>query len=512
MKKCLRLYLLILIPLLYAYPAFSRPQQTKMNLTLSVQQAQDRKFHMRLDCKGFDDDILDFKIPAISPGYYRILDFAENIENFQAERSDGTPLTWEKTTKNGWRVAADRASSLAVSYDVKAADRSSVAVSFIEAERAYVSPTGVFMYIPGRISHPVTVAVRPPENYHSISTGLDPVEDTKNTYFARNFDVLYDCPIYMGNQEIIAFDVRGIPHYVAMENPGSFAREEFTEYLKKMTESAVDIVGEIPYKHYTFLFMGQGRGGLEHMNSTAMFTSVSGPQNPALDEDWLSFVAHEYFHLFNVKSIRPIALGPFDYERENLTHMLWLSEGGTVYYEYIILNRAGFLGRDACLRRFSDIIARYENNPARLTQSVAEASRSAWTQSFFGGEGEISYYDKGLGISMLLDLNIRYETKNDRSLDDVMRTCYHKFHKEKNRGFTDLEFQQVCENIAGASLSELFDYVYSTREIDYRKYLAYAGLTMELPENKDEECNFSISPMPNPSPMQMKILTGWLQE
>jgi predicted metalloprotease with PDZ domain len=512
MKKCIRLKLLIFICLLHAYPALSQPRQTEMNLTLSVHQARECKFHVRLDCEGFDDEILDFKIPAISPGFYRVLDFAENVENFRAESGDGTHLPWEKTTKNGWRVAADRASSLAVSYDVKAAGRSSVAESFIDSGRAYVSPTSVFMYIPGRISHPVTVAVTLPGNFHGISTGLDPVEGVKNTFFARNFDVLYDCPIYMGNQETIAFHVRGIPHYVAMENPGPFDREEFTGYLKKMTESAVDIMGEIPYKHYTFMFMGRGRGGLEHMNSTAMFTSVSGPQNPALDMDWLSFVAHEYFHLFNVKSIRPIALGPFDYGRENLTHMLWLSEGGTVYYEYIILNRAGFLGRDECLRRFSGIIARYENNPARLTQSVAEASRSAWTQSFFGGEGEISYYDKGLGISVLLDLKIRHETKNNRSLDDVMRTCYHKFHKERNRGFTDLEFRQVCENIAGVSLSGLFDYVYSTREIDYRKYFAYAGLTIELPENKDEECDFSISPAPNPSPMQMKILAGWLKE
>ena len=248
------------------------------------------------------------------------------------------------------------------------------------------------------------------------------------------------------------------------------------------------------------------------MNSAAMFSTLSGPQNPALNKGWLSFVAHEYFHLFNVKSIRPIALGPFDYSRENFTNMLWLSEGGTVYYEYIILNRAGFLSRDECLENFSSAIAKYENNPAHLTQSVADASYNAWTQSFFGGEGEISYYDKGLGICVLLDLKIRHETKNNSSLDDVMRTCYNTFYKEKNRGFTDLEFQQVCENTAGVSLSELFDYVYSTKEIDYQKYFAYAGLIIELPKNKNEKCTFSISLLPKPSSTQIKILNGWLME
>ena len=137
----------------------------------------------------------------------------------------------------------------------------------------------------------------------------------------------------------------------------------------------------------------------------------------------MSFLTHEYFHLYNVKSIRPIALGPFSDDGENNTAMLWFSEGATVYYEYIILNCAGFLNRKECLELFSSIITENENNPAHLTQSVAEASRKAWTQSFFGNKDEVSYYDKGLVLTILLDLTIRHETKNKKSLNDVMRTC-----------------------------------------------------------------------------------------
>ena len=490
----------------------SQQPDAKLTFTLSLEQSNPRKYHVAFRCEGLKEDIQDFKMPAISPGYYRVIDFAKNVENFNAEDSDGNPLPWEKTTKSTWRVATDQVSVFAVSYDVKTHDRSSVAGSFIDDTRAYVSPTSIFMYITGKIHHPVIVTIVLPPSFHKISTGLDPIQGGTSGFSARNFNILYDCPIYMGNQEVISYEVEGIPHYVAMESPGTFDREEFMIELKKMTEAAVAIIGEIPYKHYTFLFMGQGRGGLEHLNSSALFTTVSGEQNPALDKRWMCFVTHEYFHLYNVKSIRPIALGPFDYDRENHTHMLWLSEGATVYYEYIILNRTGFLSRKECLERFSSTIAKYENNPAHLTQSVAEASYHAWTQSFFGGENEISYYDKGLGMSVLLDLEIRHETKNKRSLDDVMRACYYQFCKEKKRGFTDREFRQVCETIAGTSLSEFFDYVYSTREVDYPKYFAYAGLGIEMPDNDKEQCTFSITPLPNPTPLQVEILRGWLKE
>jgi predicted metalloprotease with PDZ domain len=512
MKKISQIIIFFTALLVVVSSGLSQQPHTKLTFTLSIDQSNQPNFHVVFRCEGLKDEIHDFKMPAISPGYYRVIDFAKNVENFNVEDGNGNPLPWQKTTKSTWRIAIGQVSALTVSYDVKTDVRSSVASSFIDDKRAYVSPTSIFMYIDGKIHLPVIVTIIPPPSFHKISTGLDPIKGGTRAFSAQNFDILYDCPIYIGNQEIISFKVQEIPHYVAMENPGTFNREEFTGDLKKMIETAVAVIGDIPYQHYTFLFMGQGRGGLEHLNSSAMFAPVSGQRNPALNKRWMSFVAHEYFHLYNVKSIRPIALGPFDYDRENYTHMLWLSEGTTVYYEYIILNRTGLLSRKECLERFSATIARYENNPAHLTQSVADASYNAWTQSFFGGENEISYYDKGLGLSVLLDLKIRYETKNKRSLDDVMRTCYIQFYEEKKRGFTDQEFRQVCENIAGTSLSDLFHYIYSTEEIDYPKYFAYAGLGIEMHKNKDEKGTFTITPVPNPTSEQLATLEGWLKE
>jgi predicted metalloprotease with PDZ domain len=302
---------------------------------------------------------------------------------------------------------------------------------------------------------------------------------------AKDFDVLYDCPILLGNHEVIAFEVRGIPHLLAANDLGSLDRVTFVADLSKMIEAAATLMGDIPYTHYAFMVIGPGRGGLEHRNSAALSTA-SYPLNTREGYvRWLAFVTHEYFHLFNVKRIRPIALGPFDYDRENYTRMLWVSEGFTVYYEDLLLNRAGLLTRSELLERLGATIARFENAPGRVFQSAAESSFDTWIKFFARTPNlattTISYYDKGAALGLLLDLAIRHETGNQRSLDDVMRTLYRRFYQEKQRGFTDAEFRQVCEETAGAPLPEIFDvYASTVREVDYAKYLAYAGLDVDL--------------------------------
>jgi len=485
--------------------------QSELKFTLSLEQEIPYKFHIQLNCMGIEREVLDFKMPAIAPGYYRILDFAANVENFNVQDGNGNSLPWEKIAKNTWRVGTDHVGSVRISYDVKS-NPSSVATSFIDEKRAYISTPSVFIYPDGFINHPVNVTLILPPTFTQVSTGLEPVPEEENVFYARDFDILYDCPIYIGNQEVISFDVRGIPHYVALESPGNFKRKDFTAGLKKMIETATSIIGDIPYRHYTFIFMEEGKGGLEHQNSTAVFVDVSGDKNPWLEKRLMKFLTHEYFHLYNVKAIRPIALDPFSYDGENSSDLLWFSEGGTVYYEFLILNRAGFLSRKECLEEFGSIISSHENNPARLIQSAADASRKAWTLSFFGSDKEISYYEKGLILSLLLDLKIRSETKNKKSLDNVMNTFYYEFYQKKGRGFTDREFRQVCEDAAGLSLDELFSYIYSIAEIDYKKYLGYAGLILEKKRDNSKEDTFLIKVLPNLIPLQQEIFEDWLKK
>ena len=201
----------------------------------------------------------------------------------------------------------------------------------------------------------------------------------------------------------------------------------------------------------------------------------------------MNFLVHEYFHNYNVKRIRPIALGPFDYDKANLTNMLWVSEGFTSYYANLMVARAGISNQDELLDGYRRDIAAYENNTGHLFQSATQSSWETWSQGPFGGRGRggitktISYYSKGSALGLLLDFKIRHETKNRRSLDTVMQTLYRKFYKELKRGWTDEEFRAVCENVAGVPLKEIFEYASTTIDIDYNKYLGYAGLELEKP-------------------------------
>ena len=458
-------------------------QEETVSFTVFMENPNNHYFHVSFIYSGIKDNSVELKLPVWTPGYYMIMDYPKYIINFRAADNKGQDLKWEKTSKNSWKVINGNSNSITVSYDVYSF-RTSVADSFLDDGRAFISPTGIFMHPAGKTDLPASVTIIPYARFSQISTGLDPVPDRKNTFYAPDFDVLYDCPILAGNQEILSFEVDGIPYIIAAESLGNIDRATYIDDHKKIIKASTSIIGEIPYKHYTFLVMNNGRGGLEHKNSMAVFSNPASFSTPPGYKRWLDFIAHEFFHLYNVKTIRPIALGPFDYDKENYTTMLWFSEGVTSYYENLILNRAGIYDRHEFLNELRTAISNYENIPGRLFQSVAQASFDTWILFFNRSENAanttISYYDKGCAIGMLLDLKIRHESGNQRSLDDVMRTLYQEFYKKKKRGFTDREFRDICENAAGSSLSEIFDvYIPTVQDIDYSKYLEYAGLTID---------------------------------
>jgi predicted metalloprotease with PDZ domain len=471
--------------------------QGTMAFTVSMERPNTHYYHIVFKCEGLKGEAQDFTMPVWTPGFYQIMNYSRNVLNFRAEDGAGNPLAWEKTAKNAWRVKSGRSSSVTVGYDVYAFTRF-VAESYLDDEMGFISPTGVFMHVAGRIEQPVTVTVKPHPDWKQVSTGLETVEGKPDTFFAPDFDVLYDSPILLGNQEILTFEVQGIPHIFAVDDLGTFEREKFVADHKRMVEAAVAVIGEIPYRRYAFLVIGPGGGGLEHANSTALTLNPSGLNDPAGYKRWLRFVTHEYFHHYNVKRIRPVALGPFDYDRENYTRMLWVSEGFTLYYEDLILRRAGLITREDVFEAARSNIANYENISGHRFQSAAEASFDTWLHSFGRGDNAanttISYYDKGAALGMLLDFKIRAETQNRKSLDDVMRALYQGYYKEKKRGFTDGEFRAVCERMAGCPLAEIFDtYASTTKDIDYAKYLAYAGLDIDVQPQEGAGPYFGVS-------------------
>lgn len=455
-----------------------------MDYHVSMPEPASHLFHVVLTCTGIKGETLDLKMPAWTPGYYQLLNYAINVTNFKATDETGKEITWNKNNPNSWHLQTENTKRLEISYDVKATTQF-VAQSFLDSTHGYIVPAGVFLYVDKMIEHPVTVTIVPYKDWANVATGLEPVAGKQFTYTATDFDILYDSPLLIGNLEMLpAFYVKGIPHYFTGYKLGEFNREEFIKDLKKIIEGGVDIIGDIPYKHYTFLAIGPGRGGIEHLNSTTISFDGSSMKTAESKKRMLAFLAHEYFHHYNVKRIRPVELGPFDYDKGNRTKMLWVSEGLSVYYEYLILKRKGLITQEELLNTFRGNMMAYENKPGHLYQSVAEASYETWSDGPFGRTGDevnktISYYDKGPVMGLLLDLKIRHETKNKRSLDDLMRLLYNRFYKQLKRGFTEEELRTACETIAGTSLHEFFEYIYTVKEPDYPKYFSYAGLAID---------------------------------
>jgi predicted metalloprotease with PDZ domain len=469
--------------LIYLALASNSFAAVKVAFTVSMQNPAAHTFHVRMRADGLSAPLEDFQLPQWSTGYYGILNFSRYISNFHAADGAGRELVWDKTARNTWRLVTGNSPVILLEYDVFGATRFS-ANNYLGEDRAFLSPAGLFVHPAGMLDVPVTLELEVPSTWPHISTGLEPVNGKSSTFSAPNFDVLYDCPILIGTQEILQFDVRSVPHYIAIENvPASVSRTQMTADLKAIVTAATNIFGEVPYRHYTFLMMGAGGGGIEHSNSSANQFDGASLTTPAGYLRWLSFIAHEYFHNFNVKRIRPLALGPFDYDQENLTDLLWVSEGLSVYYEDLVLVRAGLLSRDQYLDKLAAAIGTFENAPGRNYQSATEASLNTWNSgSGVGGDRNttISYYNNGAMLGAMLELNIRASSGNRQSLDDVMRGLYRKYYVEQKRGFTAAEFRAECESAAGAPLGEVFEYASTSREVNYQRQFVLAGLRLDV--------------------------------
>jgi predicted metalloprotease with PDZ domain len=273
--------------------------------------------------------------------------------------------------------------------------------------------------------------------------------------------------------------------------------------VQKIVETQVELMGgEIPYRDYTFILhlRSNGGGGLEHLNSSALgyprfgfriergdrATSAAPNATGTSERDYrgfLALVSHEFFHLWNVKRIRPDALGPFDYTQENYTKLLWVAEGITDYYSDLVLRRAGLITENEFLTATARSIQALQNTPGRLVQSVEESSFDAWIKYYRQDENsvnsQISYYDKGAILGLLLDLEIRKRANGAKSLDDVMRYLYAEFFK-KNRNYTPADFQKASELMAGVSLEDFFSkFVRGKEELDYNGALEAVGLRLE---------------------------------
>lgn len=436
---------------------------------------------------------VDLFMAVWTPGSYLVREYARNVEAFRARDAQGRELTWEKTRKNRWRVQAAGAPRIEVSYKVYAREMS-VQGNWVDSTFAMLNGAPNFMTLAGAEKRPYEVKLELPAAWKKSISGMKE-GPSPNTWLAADFDELLDCPIYAGSAPIYEFAVEGKQHYLVNEGESpTWDGPASARDVAKIVAEYSRQWGGLPYDKYVFFNMLTGGGGLEHKNSTWLGSSPwaygnnqdtppggsaqGGPRRPSR-QGWLGLVSHEYVHLWNVKRLRPVELGPFDYENENYTRSLWLAEGVTSYYGPLALRRAGLSSQTQLLRAMSGTIAQLQNTPGRLVTPVESSSYNAWIGLYRANENSpnvtISYYTKGAVVGLLLDAKIQKATGGAKSLDDAMRIAYQRYGGA--RGYTPRQFRDVCNEVAGTDLSAFFhNALETTEELDYTEMLDWYGL------------------------------------
>ncbi len=457
----------------------------KIHYQVAMPQPESHLFEVTLKVTHWQASKLDLKMPVWTPGSYLVREYAKQVQDFQVHCSgSGKTLVSSKLSKNHWQIHTSDTSEITLSYRVFA-NELSVRTNHLDTSHGYFNGAALFFFIPGYEQQQLVIEIIPPYQNWQVTTTLNPIEGKKNTYIAPDFDTLVDSPFEIGTQQIYDFEVLGKPHQLAIWGQGNAKVEQIIADTKKIIEVEAEMFDGLPYQRYLFLLhlSASGYGGLEHKDSCSLNYPRFGFRKQEKYQRFIQLVAHEFFHLWNVKRIRPKALEQFDYEQENYTTSLWFCEGTTSYYDLLIPCWAGIYDNKTFLEAISKDITRLQTTPGRKVQPVSESSFDAWIKLYRrdanSDNNQISYYLKGEMVSLLLDLLIRAQSQNQRSLDDVMRQMWQRFGIEEV-GFTPQQLKDVIESVAQQDLTEFFQrYVDGTQELPFDEYLKPFGLQVQ---------------------------------
>jgi predicted metalloprotease with PDZ domain len=478
---------------------FSNSQSIKYSLGMS--KPQNHYFEVEMQLENFKDKEISLKLPVWAPGSYLIREFSKNLNLVRAQDENGNDIEVEKVTKNNWKIVRNKAKKITINYEVYAFELT-VRTSFLDLSHGFVSGSGVFMYVDGYKNLNGQLNIMPYDGFKTITTSLDKVsesiaQDGAFGFTFNNYDELIDCPIEIGNQTVFTFSAANVEHTVAIYGIGNFVIADLQRDMKKIVEAATDVFGQNPNKKYTFIIHNvvDGQGGLEHANSATL--SVNRWTYEGTDYlDFLSLVAHEYFHLWNVKRIRPIELGPFDYDQENYTSLLWVMEGFTSYYDKLLMLRSGFYTPEKFLSKIQGSINYVEGTIGSRVQPLAHASFDAWIKAYRTNENssntQMTYYSRGASMAALFDAMIVEKYNGTKCLDHFLQILYEKYYSKLNRGFTDEEFKSELETFLDADLDSFFkDYIDGVMVPKYEEILSKIGV--KVTATTSENSSFGAS-------------------
>jgi len=475
-------------PLLFALILFiglqtvlGQKNALKIDYTVSLSDIANQQFHISTSIKNINQTRLDLSLPTWTPGWYTVENYYKNVLRFRITDANGKVLPHTMSRKQTWNVETKGIKEIKIDYDYRA---TVLALNQAKITKDFAFFTGIefFLQPEGHRNEPSTVHFAIPSGWKLICS----LKDTNDpmTFTAANYDTLVDAPTEMGNFDVTKFEVEGKSHFLVTNPAGAFSKEKadrFTQMLSKVSVVDSAMFGGLPYEKYCYFYFftppeSNASGALEHLNS---FVAFSAPGNVATPEMIIGTAAHEYFHLWNVKRIRPAEMWPYDYSRENETPLLWVSEGFTNYYGQMARYRAGLQTTESFLQSVADAASGVENTDARNYISPAEASVSTWagydTPVAFG----ISYYTQGQNLGALLDLSIRNDSDGRASLDDVMRALFND-HYKKGNGFTTEDMISIINRITKKDYHDFYQhYVFGTDVPDYDRIFSYAGYKVE---------------------------------
>ena len=454
-------------------------------------------FEMRLTVAVPDVEGQEFAMPAWIPGSYMIRDYASHVIAARAE-SDGRDVELTKLDKCRWR-AAPVERELTLVFEIFAHDES-VRGAHLDMTHAFFNGTCVFPAVVGQEALACEVEILPPEkpvgkNWR-VATAMkrkDAEQYDFGLYEAANYDELIDHPVEIGELSIAEFDANDIPHAIAIRGDTRVDMARFCHDLQAICEQHMSLLGPpADLDRYLFLLNapGSGYGGLEHRWSSANICArdyLPARGDEGVSDEYrtlLGLLSHEYFHLWNVKRMKPAAFTPYDLSRESHTELLWVFEGITSYYDDLALVRSGLIEVDSYLELLGRTITRVLRGAGRRRQSIAESSFDAWTkfykQDANAANAIVSYYAKGALVALCIDLKLRNETSGEVSLDDVMRVAWDRWGKTGG-GVPERGFENLCAEVSGLDIQDFLDAaVRGTGELPLESLLSTHGVVYQL--------------------------------
>ncbi|MCS6831527.1 MAG: PDZ domain-containing protein [Armatimonadota bacterium] len=459
---------------------------SKVAILVQLEDPSQRAFTMEYNLQNVESRTITIAIPTWTPGWYQTMPYSEGIQEMRAENEQGEPLAVQPVNHYSWRIETGGTRTVRLSYRVLAREEGMGFFGVAMGPRhAFINGAAAFVYEVDSKKAPHEVRFRLPAGWQ-VATAMDfhsqselrPFGDVRDTFVAPNYDELIDSPIQMGQFEVRDFRARGVPMRVVFASEAGDIlcnMDRITADFQRIANVGIDLFGNAPFKRYLFIIHLSSRGfggGLEHLSSTVL----NAPDRRGLNLNALA--AHEYFHAWNVKRIRPKVLGPFDYTQPVRTRALWWCEGVTDYYATVLLVRAGLIGDRAFWQDMEREIHALENNPARERVTLEESSWKVWEGNGMG-YGGLSYYNKGKVVGFLLDVAIRGTTNNRRSLDDVMRFLMERYAYPKP-GFEEDGILQAINRVVAQDMSALYrQLVASTDPLPYDEILRYIGFRLE---------------------------------